>query len=78
MTELATHLKLIADPSALGLRLFADWYRFGESQGPVPVVHYIGGAISSVDHGQRLESEPEAVLSVFRVAQDGDDDGAAV
>jgi len=62
------HLKLIADPSALGMRLFADWYRFGEPRGPVPIVHYIDGAISSQEYERRFETEPHAILAEFASA----------
>jgi hypothetical protein len=62
------HLKLVADPSALGVRLFADWYRFGEPRGPVPVVHFIGGAISSAEYQSAAEAEPEAIVAPFRSA----------
>jgi pimeloyl-ACP methyl ester carboxylesterase len=61
---LARHEKWIVEASAMGLRDFADRYRFGVS-GPAPAVHYTGGSISFQAHQERFHSEPVPIVTEF-------------
>lgn len=58
------HEKWVTERSAMGLRDFADWYRFGEG-GAAPLVHYTGGSISWQAHQERFASEPTPILDEF-------------
>lgn len=64
---LSTHEKWIVERSAMGLRDFADRYRFG-APGPAPLVHYTGGSISPEVHRERFATEPTAIVNEFRAA----------
>lgn len=64
---MTTHEKWIIDESAMGLRDFADRYRFG-GEGPAPFVHYTGGSITWQAHQERFQTEPTAIVNKFRGA----------
>lgn len=61
---MARHQKWIVEASAMGLRDFADRYRFG-ADGPAPVIHYTGGSISFQAHQERFHSEPTPIVAEF-------------
>ena len=61
---MAAHEKWVTERSAMGIRDFADWYRFGEG-GAAPLVHYTGGSISWQAHQERFASEPTPILEEF-------------
>lgn len=62
-----THTKWIIEDSAMGLRDFADWYRFG-GEGPAALVHYTGGSITWQSHQERFTSEPTPIVNEFKGA----------
>lgn len=64
---MSRHEKWIVERSPMGIRDFADRYRFG-GDGPAPLVHYTGGSISFEAHQARFESEPTPILDEFRRA----------
>jgi pimeloyl-ACP methyl ester carboxylesterase len=62
-----THTKWIIEHSAMGLRDFADCYRFG-GEGSAALVHYTGGSISWQAHQERFSSEPTPIVNEFKGA----------
>jgi hypothetical protein len=62
------HRKIIINNSVLGDVAFADYYRFGDSSGFVPMVHYTGGAISRETYLARLKLVPEPIVEEFALA----------
>jgi hypothetical protein len=65
------HRKIVVERSALGTRLFADWYRFGARGEAAPLVYYIGGAITDAEYEGRMAAEPTPILIQFRRALAG-------
>lgn len=61
---MVSHSKWVTEQSAMGIRDFADWYRFGEG-GAAPLVHYTGGSISWQAHQERFHSQPTPILEEF-------------
>lgn len=62
------HSKIIIDDSVLGNCAFADYYRFRNSDGPAPLLCYIGGSINQNTYLSRLKSTPEPIVDEFRKA----------
>lgn len=48
----------------MGLRDYADYYRFGSS--PAVLIHYTGGTISREQHAERSHSEPTPIVDELR------------
>src|SRR4051812_16394783 len=63
--------KIVVERSALGTRLFADWYRFGARGEAAPLVYYVGGAITDAEYERRMALQPEPILIEFRKALAG-------
>jgi hypothetical protein len=63
-----THSKIIIDDSVLGNCAFANYYRFRNSEGPAPLLCYIGGSINQNTYLSRLKSTPEPIVDEFRAA----------
>lgn len=59
------HKKIIVEDSSLGDVAYCDWYRYGEAEGSVPMVVYIGGAINRDQYLGRMQSEPIPVIEEF-------------
>jgi pimeloyl-ACP methyl ester carboxylesterase len=67
----ASTSKLRFPTSCLGLSAFADLRLFGEDRGStVPLVVYIGGAISESKYEARRDSEPIEIFDVFAALHD--------
>jgi hypothetical protein len=63
------HLKLISHDTSFGHAVFSDWYRFGDSQTEeVPLIIYVGGAISLEEYRKRETTEPLQVVQEFSKA----------
>ena len=66
---MSIHRKIIIDDSVLGDVAFGNWYRFGDqTEGPRPLIHYIGGSITRDVYLSRLHGEPTPVVDEFRLA----------
>jgi len=63
-----SHKKIIVEDSSIGDVAYCDWYRYGESDGPVPMVVYLGGAINRDQYLERIKSEPLPVVEEFNKA----------
>jgi len=64
-----SHLKLRSLENPFNHCIFADWYRFGESQEEeVPLIIYVGGAISLEEYRKRETTEPLQVVQEFSKA----------
>jgi hypothetical protein len=62
------HKKIIVEDSSIGDVAYCDWYRYGKSESPSPMVVYIGGAINRDQYLGRMKSEPLPVVEEFNTA----------
>ena len=66
---MAVHKKIVIPQSRFGPNIFADYYHYGEKEGPeVPLMAYLGGALSRKEYEQRLNSQPEPVVKELEKA----------
>ena len=60
------HRKIVLQNSLLGGLYYADTYQFPRADGePSPLVAYVGGSVSDAVFDQRLQTEPDVILSVY-------------
>ncbi len=68
--ETADHKKIETENSRFGKKGFADFYRFGETGEPPPLIVYVGGAITPDEYEARRSTAPDAVAGEFQKALD--------
>lgn len=72
-----THKKIVIEDSILGNCAFADYYRFGTSELPIPMLCYIGGSINRSTYLSRIKSQPQVIVDEFHAALQEPDSPAA-
>jgi hypothetical protein len=65
------HRKLKFERPEGQLAPYADHYRFGEGEGPAPLLVYVGGAIDKATYLERSNTAPEVVRAPFARAWAG-------
>ncbi len=61
--------KLLVAPSLLGHDAFADWFRWGDDDGPaIPLVVWVGAPTRIAEYAARRRSRPAAVVAEFEKA----------